>query len=82
MFLKQSQLAMELLSKENVDKLLSKNQLVVLTCIKEFKDASVGGIVSNTSILRPTVKQVIKVLLKFKKIERIGQGRSTRYRII
>jgi Fic family protein len=82
MFLKQSQLAIELLSKENVDKLLSKNQLVALNCIKEFKDASVGEIVNNTNILRPTVKQVIDILLKFKKIERIGRGRSTRYRII
>lgn len=78
-FLKQSQLAIELLSGENIEKLLSENQLAVLGYIKGHKDASVGEIVDNTDILRPTVKQVIDVLLKFKKIERIGLGRATRY---
>jgi hypothetical protein len=37
-------------------------------------------IMKKTKIARPTVKQVLDKLLRLKKIERIGLGRSTRYR--
>jgi len=80
-FLKQSRLAIELLSGANIEKLLSENQLVILNYIKGSNEATIGEVVSHTNILRPTVKQSLEVLLKFKKIERIGLGRSTRYKI-
>lgn len=80
-FLKQSQLAIELLSGANIEKLLSENQLAILNYINESKETTIGEIVNHTDILRPTVKQSLEVLLKFKKIERIGLGRSTRYKI-
>jgi len=80
-FLKQSRLAIDLLSEANIEKLLSENQLAILNYINESKEATVGEIVIHTGILRPTVKQSLKVLLKFKKIERFGLGRSTRYKI-
>jgi Fic family protein len=80
-FLKQSQLAIELLSGANIEKLLSGNQLAILNYIKESKEATISEVVSHTNILRPTVKQSLEVLLKFKKIERIGLGRSTRYKV-
>jgi len=82
MILKQSQMAVELLSKENIEKILSEKQLIVWQYIEKVKEAGTGDIVENTKIIRPTVKQTLDVLLRLKKIERIGLGRSTRYRIL
>jgi len=82
MILKQSQMAVELLSKENIEKILSEKQLLVWRYIEKTKETSTGDIVENTKIARPTVKQTLDVLLRLKKIERVGLGRSTRYRKI
>jgi len=78
--LKQSQLAIKLLSKENIEKLLSEKQLAVWKFFQQIEIAGTGDIVVGTNIPRPTVKQALDVLLKLKKIERIGQGRSARYK--
>ncbi|MFA7319736.1 MAG: Fic family protein [Parcubacteria group bacterium] len=78
--LKQSQLAMELLSKESIEKLLSEKQLAVWKFFEHVEVAGTGEIVKSTNIPRPTVKQALDVLLKLKKIERIGLGRSARYK--
>lgn len=80
--LKQSQMAVKLLSKENIEKILSEKQLIVWQYIDRGKEASTGAIAKNTNVARPTVKQALETLLKLKKIERIGLGRSTRYRKI
>jgi len=82
MILKQSELAVELLSKENIEKILSEKQLIVWQYIEKAKEASTGDIVKDTKIIRPTVKQTLDVLLRLKKIERFGLGRSARYRIL
>lgn len=79
-FLKQSQMAVNLLSKESIEKLLSKKQLTVWQYIQKVDEAGTGEIVEKTKIPRATVKQVLGTLLRFKKIERIGLGRSTRYK--
>lgn len=81
-FLKQSQMAVELLSKENIEKLFSIKQLAVWQYLQKVEETTTGEIVKKTKIARPTVKQVLDKLLRLKKIERIGQGRSTRYRKI
>ena len=81
-FLKQSQMAVELLSQENIEKLLSKKQLAVWQYFQEIEETTTGKIIKNTKIARPTVKQTLNKLLSLKKIERIGLGRSTRYRKI
>src|SRR3989338_3708371 len=81
-FLKQSQMAVELLSKENIEKILSEKQLIVWQYIEKTRETSTGDVVENTKIARPTVKQTLDVLLKLKKIERVGLGRSARYRIL
>ncbi len=78
--LKQSQMAVELLSKENIEKMLSEKQLIIWRYIEEIKETSTGDITKNTKIARPTVKQALEVLLKLKKIERIGLGRGARYK--
>lgn len=80
--LKQSQMAVELLSKENIEKILSEKQLIVWRYIEKVKETSTGDIVKNTKIARPTIKQSLEVLLRLKKVERIGLGRSARYRKI
>ncbi len=80
--LKQSQMAVELLSKENIEKILSEKQLIIWQYIERTKETSTGSIIKNTDIARPTVKQALEALLKLKKIERIGLGRSSRYRKI
>ncbi len=79
-FLKQSQMAVELLSKENIEKLLSPKQIAVWEYFQKVEEATTGEIVKKTKIARPTIKQALDVLLRLKKIERIGLGRSTRYR--
>lgn len=78
--LKQSQMAVELLSKENIEKILSEKQLIIWRYIKKTEETSTGDITKNTKIARPTVKQALEVLLKLKKIERIGLGRGARYK--
>jgi Fic family protein len=78
--LQQSKSAIELLSKENIEKLLSEKQLAVWKFFQQTEVTGTGEIVSSTNIPRPTVKQALEVLLKLKKIERMGQGRSVRYK--
>ncbi len=80
-FLKQSKMAIELLSKENIEKNLSIKQLAVWQYIQITKESSPIEISKNVDIARPTVSQALSKLLKLRKIERIGSGRSTRYRI-
>lgn len=78
--LEQSKMAVELLSKENIEKILSEKQLIVWQYIEKVRETNVKDILENTKIARPTVKQAVDALLKLKKIERIGQGRSVRYK--
>ena len=80
MVLKQSQMAVELLSKKNIEKMLSEKQLAVWQYIEKAKETNTGEITKYAKIARPTVKQTLDVLLRLKKIERIGLGRSARYR--
>ena len=79
--LKQSQMAVELLSEENIEKLLSKKQLLVWEYLQSVEEATPLVIVKETKVKRPTVNQVLVKLLQLEKIERIGLGRGTRYRV-
>ena len=78
--LKQVRQAIDLLSHENIEKLLSPTQLLVWKHLERITEATPAEIVKATGVARPTVSQVLDVLLRLKKIERIGQGRTTRYR--
>lgn len=80
--LMQSKLAIELLSKENVERLLSPKQLVVWRYLEKVEEATPGEIAKKTTVARPTVSQALDALLRLKKVERIGQGRTTRYKKI
>lgn len=79
-FLNQSKMAVELLSRENIEKLFSTKQLVVWEYLQKVDETTTGEIVKKAKIARPTVKQALDKLLRLKKVERIGLGRSTRYR--
>lgn len=79
-FLMQSKMAVELLSKENIEKLLSKKQLAVWGYLQQVDEAAPGEIAKKAKVARPTVNQALDKLLRLKRIERIGLGRSTRYR--
>ncbi len=79
---KQAQMAVDLLSNENIERLFSKKQLAVWQYLKKSGEVSPGEISKKTRVVRPTVNQVLDKLLGLKKIERLGLGRSTRYRVI
>jgi Fic family protein len=78
--LEQAQLAIELLSHENIERLLSPKQLAVWTYLASVVEATPGEVTKATGVARPTVSQAMDVLMRLKKVERIGQGRTTRYR--
>ena len=78
--LDQSKQAVDLLNADNVEKTLSKKQLAVLEYLEKVKEAAPSEIAKQTKVARPTVNQVLEKLLNLKKAERIGMGRSTRYR--
>jgi len=80
--LEQSKQAVELLSHENIEKLLSEKQLAVWEYLNTVDEASPKEISEKTGVARPTINQAIDKLMRLKKVERIGLGRSTRYRKI
>ncbi|MEK7375662.1 MAG: Fic family protein [Candidatus Margulisiibacteriota bacterium] len=79
-FLQQSKMAVDLLSAENIEKLLSPKQLAVWQYLLSVDEATPMDIAEKAKVARPTVNQVLNRLLSFQKIERFGSGRSTRYR--
>ncbi|OGV96646.1 hypothetical protein A2W24_01640 [Microgenomates group bacterium RBG_16_45_19] len=80
--LKQSTLALDLLSLENLEKILSPSQLKVWEYLKKFTEATPKELSEELEIPRPTINQVTDKLIDLKKIERLGQGRAVRYRKI
>jgi len=81
-FLKQSKMAIELLSRENIEKILSPKQLAIWRYLQTVQEATPGDIARKTKVARPTVNQAIDRLLRLKRVERLGLGRSTRYKKI
>jgi len=80
--LEQSKEAVNLLNADMVEKTLSEKQLAVLEYLEKAKEATPSEITEKTNVARPTVNQALEKLLNLKKVERIGMGRSTRYRIL
>ena len=78
--LTQATAAIELLSEENIAKVLSPKQIAVWQYLQKVEEATPGEISKHAKGARPTVNQVLDKLLRLKKIERLGLGRSTRYR--
>lgn len=80
--LQQSKQALELFSEENIERLLSPRQLEVWQYMQDVIEATPRELSVKLNIPRPTINQVLDKLLDLKKIERLGIGRGTRYRII
>ncbi|OHA89771.1 MAG: hypothetical protein A3C70_00740 [Candidatus Zambryskibacteria bacterium RIFCSPHIGHO2_02_FULL_43_14] len=78
----QAEQAIDLLSRENIELLLSPKQLIVWQYLEDVSEATPGEISKATKVARPTVSQSLVVLMRLKKVKRIGQGRTTRYRKI
>ena len=77
----QSKVALELLSAENIERLLSPRQLEVWRYFQQVEEVAPKELVEELDIPRPTINQVLNRLLDLDKIERLGVGRGTRYRV-
>jgi len=78
--LDQAKQAIALLSAEDIEKLLSPQQLKVWSYLGDVQEATPGLIAEATGVARPTVSQALSRLVEMKRAERIGMGRTTRYR--
>jgi len=78
--LKQSQMALNLLTQENIETILSPKQLLVWNYLQSVNEVTPMEISKNTHVPRPTINQIINKLLDLNKIQRIGQGSTTRYK--
>ena len=65
---------------KNIEKILSPKQSAVLGYLQSVKEAAPSEIAKKAKVARPTGSQALDKLLRLKKVERIGLGRSTRYR--
>lgn len=80
--LEQSKRALALLSKEEVNKLLSPQQEIIWNFISKAKgEITPLEIYNSTNIPRPTINQALIKLLKLKWIDKVGLGRATRYKV-
>ncbi|MGA2091339.1 MAG: Fic family protein [Endomicrobiales bacterium] len=77
---RQTNIAIDLLGNESVEHLLSPKQLAAWKYLHSVDEATPGEIARNTNTARPTVNQILTKLLKLGKIEKLGLGRSTRYK--
>jgi len=80
--LKQTQLAIGLLSKESMENLLSAKQLAVWNYFNEHDIVAPKNLRDDLKIATPTITQILNKLLEMEKIERMGEGRATRYKIV
>ncbi len=78
--LAQSERAIRLIESEDVERLLSPKQLEVWNYLQKVAEATPLDVSRETRIVKPTVVQALNRLLSYRKIERIGRGRATRYR--
>src|SRR5665213_7066 len=78
--LNQAKAAVSLLTGEDMAKILSPKQLAVWEFLQGVEEAAPGEIAKKTKVVRATVNQALEKLRRLKKIERIGMGRTTRYR--
>ena len=77
----QARVALDLLSAENIEKLLSPRQVDVWRYMQNTREVTPKELSDELGIPRPTINQVLNRLIHLDKIERIGLGRGTRYRV-
>ena len=79
--LKQSDLALKLITQESVDEFLSEKQLQVWKFALSQATFKRADVINTTQLKARTVEQSIKKLLDMNKIKKLGQGKATRYQI-
>lgn len=79
---RQASLAVELVADDNFEKLLSPIQQSVWVYLQRVNEATPLTLANELQIPRSTVSQVLNKLLQLQKIERIGMGRATHYRVV
>lgn len=79
--LKQSELALNLLSQESVEEFLSEKQLKVWHFALTQDTFQRGDVIKATKLNPRTIEQSIKKLLDMNKLVKLGQGKATRYRV-
>ena len=79
----QAQEALEVLEGDNVDYLLSEKQLALWRWVSELPEKTFSRKLAIEALGFPprTVESIIKKLVDLKKLTRLGEGRSTRYRV-
>jgi len=80
----QAELALEILQRDDQESLLSENQQMVLTWIRTRQEPTFTrkDAIQHFEVPPRTLEDAIKRLLELKFLERLGEGRSTRYRYI
>jgi Fic family protein len=78
----QSKQAIGLLTAENFEKVHSHTQLKVWEKLQKTNEATPMELAQKLDIPRPTINQVIDRLINLKKVERLGQGRAVRYKVL
>ena len=77
----QTERARKIMNEDQPEKLLSEKQKEVYQLFTDGKEMGVAEVVTRLSgrIERETIKQALSRLVKLKLLERVGQGRGTRY---
>lgn len=79
---RQASLAIALVSADSFENLLSLPQQKVWGYLQRVNEAAPLTLANELEIPRSTVSQALNKLLQLQKIERIGMGRATRYRVM
>lgn len=80
--LEQAKLSLNLLESESVENILSSKQMLVWELLKKGGTHSPLEISQKTNIPRPTINQIVNKLILLNRIEKIGLGSATRYRVM
>jgi Fic family protein len=80
----QADQALKILQGDNIEYLLSEKQLELWRWALEIskKEFSRKDAIENLGFPARTVESIIKKLLDLKKLEKIGQGSATRYKVV
>lgn len=76
----QSRDAISLLETESLEKILSKKQILIWEYLQKRDEVTPKQLEEDLELARRTVNQILVKLINLNRIERIGMGRSTRYR--
>lgn len=79
----QSDQALKIMASDNIEYLLSDKQLALWRwATKRKKEFSRKNAIDELHMPARTIESIIKKLLDLKRLDKLGQGRSTRYRLV